>query len=111
MIHEKEHYMIDEFLRSISQKLKMNFFEMDCSLEFNVSPIQNFPKELYKKTPCLGHMKNIEWIYDLQSANLDAKRNAQKVVESCIRDFRESLLSRSDKFPAILILSYTHDTF
>jgi hypothetical protein len=44
MIHAKEHYMVDEFLRCVADRLKMNFYELDCSLEFNISPIQNFPK-------------------------------------------------------------------
>lgn len=32
MIHSKEHYMIDEFLKTIADLMRMNYFELDCSL-------------------------------------------------------------------------------
>lgn len=111
MVHSKADFMLDEFFRFIAERNLLNYVSLDCAMEHSVQPIGQFVSELYRKTPCFGHLSNIDWVHDLLSGNLESKRNSQRTIEAWLTQFRGDLLKRSDSMPVVLVLSYNHDNF
>lgn len=110
-VHTKPDFMLDEYFQYLAEKQLLNYLRIDCSLEHSLQPIGQFVNDLYRKTPCLGHLKNIDWLHELLSGNLESKRNSQRTVEGWLNQFRNDLLKRSDSMPALMLLTYHHDNF
>ena len=63
LIHTKAEFMLDEYFQYLAARSFLNYLPVDCAMEHSLQPIAQFVRELYKKTPCFCHVRNLDWVH------------------------------------------------